>query len=139
MSIADIEARRALRRQASDEKRAAQEEADLLAIEALEIAGDVELKTMSVAGFSPGIPVRVAYKAPSAEYYKRFCQQVRRAGSNLEARGAAQDMLGESCWVYPEDKDVRKAMLAAFPGTLVSIALGATKLAELESAEEVKS
>ncbi len=136
--IEEIEARRAARRAATDEKRTEQEEKDLEAIEALEVKNDEPLKTMSAAGFVPGLPVRVGFKAPSAEYYKRFCQQVRRAGSNLEARGSAQDLLGASCWVYPEDKATRDSMLAAFPGILVSVALEATKLAELTAEDEGK-
>ncbi len=136
--LEEIEKRRSERRAASDEKRVEQEEKDLEAIEKIEIAEDVELHTLSVPNFVPGLPVRVAYKAPSAEFYKRFSQQVRRAGTNGEARGAAQELLGESCWVYPAADEQRKAMKLAFPGTLISIAIKAAALAELTRAEEGK-
>lgn len=140
--LEEIEARRAARRAASDEKRSEQEATDLEAIEALEIQTGEELHTMSPSGgrFVPGVPVRIAFKAPSGDYYKRFCQQARKAGGNLEARGAAQDMLADVCWVYPpkDDAERRKAVLAAYPGVLVSIAIEAAKLAEFKADEEGK-
>lgn len=137
-TVAEIEARRAARRAVSDAARDEQEAKDLEAIDALEVASAENLGTMRVNGYVPGQPVRVAFRAPSEAYYKRFCQQVRKAGPNLEARGAAQDMLAQVCWVYPAKPEDQKAMVAAFPGTLVSIAIEVAKLAELNRDEEGK-
>lgn len=136
--LEEIEARRAERKAKADAARDDQEASDLEAIEALEIGSGDSLSTLRVNGFVPGQPVRVAFKAPSEAYYRRFCSMVRKAGPNLEARGAAQDLLAQSCWVYPADGAAQKAFLVAFPGTLVSIAIECAKLAELRSDEEGK-
>ncbi len=138
--LEDIEKRRAERKAASAKDRAEQEERDLEAIDALEAANGEDLTTMTVAGFAKGLPVRVALRPPSAAYYKRFSDLVRRAGNDQTKRGQAQEQLGECCWAYPtpENKDTRDAMKDAFPGTLISLAIEAAKLAELRSEEEGK-
>ncbi len=136
--IAEIEQRRTARRDKAGEARAEQYARDLEAIDAIEVEKDEELSVLHVAGYRAGLPVVVGVRAPSQQYYKRFASQIRRAKDNLEERAKAQDMLADVCWAYPADEPTRKAMLEAFPGTLVSVAVEAAKLAELRSAEEGK-
>lgn len=137
-TVEEIEARRAARKAQTEQAKAEQYAKDLEAIDALEVESGEEIATLTVNGYKAGLPVLVGVKAPSALQYKRFADQIRNAKENLNKRAQAQDLLAESCWVYPSDKDARKAMLEAFPGVLVSIAVEVAKLAELRSAEEGK-
>ena len=137
--LEEIEARRAARKAAAADAKAAQYALDMEAIDALEIEHvDDFVAAMKTPGHKPGLPVVCAVKAPSEAYYKRFCQMVRKAGNNLEARGAALDLLAESCWAYPDDAETKKALMSAFPGLLSSIGVKATELVELKAAEEGK-
>lgn len=136
--VTEIENRRAERKAAAAKAREEQYAKDLEAIDAMEIESGEELATLKVANYKPGLPSLVGVKAPSEAYYKRFAQMIRKSGQNLEARAHAQDLLADSCWVYPKDDDQRKAMKEAFPGVLVSIAVKAAELAELNADEEGK-
>lgn len=138
-TIEEIESRRAARKAAVAESRAAQYAKDLEALDSLEVEhGDGCVASLEVDKFVDGLPTMIVIRTPSQDQYKRFCQQVRRAAGNLEARGAAQDLLAESCWVYPSTPDDRKRMLAAFPGVLTSVAVRAAKLAEFRADDEGK-
>jgi len=140
-TIEEIEARRAKRRADQDKARAEQELVDLEAIDALEAAQADPLYTMTANGFKIGVPVKVAFRAPSALEYKRYCDMVGKAQakSDTGARLKAQEMLATCCWVYPApDADERKAVLDAFPGVLVSLAIECAKVAELRSEDEGK-
>ncbi len=138
-TLEEIEARRAKRKAAAAEQRAEQRRTDMSALDALEVEhGDGCVMSLDTERFVPGIPTLVVVKTPSGELYKRFCQQVRKAGENKEARGLAQDLLAKSCWIYPSEDAERAAMLEAFPGTLVSITIEAAKLAELKTDAEGK-
>ncbi len=138
-SLEEIEAKRAARKAASAAARAEQYLKDLSALnDAEEKHGDGRVASLETSYYAPGLPTLAVIKAPSENYYKRFCQQARKAGTNGEARGAAQDQLAEVCWIYPEDKEVRKAMLSEFPGLLLSVAIKAAALGELQSVEEGK-
>lgn len=140
-TIEEIEKRRAERRAKHDNARREQELADLEAIDALESAQDEPLHTMTSNSFKPGVSVKIAFRAPTPLEYKRYCDQVGRAqqkGDPIERR-KAQETLAAVCWVYPEkDSDGRKAMLDAFPGVLVSLAIEAAKVAELRAEDEGK-
>jgi hypothetical protein len=136
--VTEIETRRAERKAAAQKARAEQYAKDIEAIDDLEVKSGDDIATLNVNSYKPGLPTLVGVKAPSDVYYKRFAQMVRKAGNNLEARAAAQDLLAESCWVYPTDADARKAMKESFPGVLVSIAVKAAELAELNAEEEGK-
>lgn len=137
--VTEIEARRAARKAEAQKAREEQYAKDLEAVDAIEVESGDDLSTLKVASYKAGLPTLVAVKPPSEAYYKRFAQMIRKAGQNLEARAAAQDLLAESCWVYPQDPETRKAMKEAFPGVLVSIAVKASELAELNAEEEGKS
>lgn len=136
--VTEIESRRAARKAAAAQAREEQYAKDLEAIDALEVESGEDIATLKVSQFKPGLPSLVGVKAPTEAYYKRFAQMIRKSGQNLEARAHAQDMLAESCWAYPNDADQRKAMKEAFPGVLVSIAVKAAELAELNADEEGK-
>ena len=134
-----IIAKREARRVLATEARAAQDLIDLTAIDALEEEfGFNSVTSCEVRGYTPGLPARAAVKAPEAKYYKRYCDQVRRANDDLGARGKALDMLAEACWVYPSEPEVRKSMLEKFPGLLLVLGLEAIKLAELKASAEEK-
>lgn len=138
MSIEEIEKRRAERRAAHDQARTDQIAADLGAIDALEAADGVPLHTMTANGFKPGVPVKIAFRAPTPVQYKRYCDMVGRADKDPAARLRAQTMLAESCLVYPPEGEPRKAMIEALPGLLVSLSIEAAKVAELRAEDEGK-
>lgn len=140
-TVEEIEKRRAERRAQHDKARAEQEAADLEAIDALENERGEPLHTMTANGFKPGVSVKIAFRAPSAVEYKRYCDLVGKAqqvGDPL-ARRKAQEMLAAACWLYPApDSDGRKSMLDAFPGVLISLSIEAAKVAELRAEDEGK-
>lgn len=139
-TIQEIEKRRAERRQKHDEARDAQIVKDLEAIDALEEASGEPLHTATANGFHPGVAVKAAFCAPSPVQYKRYCDMVGKAQQKNDPieRRKAQEMLASVCMVYPPEGDERKAMLEAFPGVLISLAIEAAKVAELRSEDEGK-
>jgi hypothetical protein len=140
-TLGEIEARRAERRAENDKARTAQEALDLEAIDALESERGEPLHTMTANGYRSGVSVKVAFRAPSAPEYKRYCDLVGKAQERKDptARRQAQEQLAASCWLYPaQDSDGRKAMLEAFPGVLISLAIEVAKVAELRAEDEGK-
>lgn len=140
-TLEEIEKKRADRRKAEDEARDAQAAKDLEAIDALETEHGT-LRTMTANGFKSGVPVKVAYRPPSAAEYKRYCDMVGKAQQKNDAidRRKAQEVLAASCLLYPAaDSDARKAMLEAFPGVLISLAIEVAKAAELRNEDEGKA
>lgn len=141
-NIDEINARRAKRREEHDQARAAQETIDLEAIDALEAEGGTPLHTMTSNDFKSGVPCRVAFRVPTSAEYKRYCDTVGKSASKGDhpERRKNQETLGEACMVYPaKDTEARTALLAAFPGVLLSLAIEAAKVAELRSEDEGKS
>jgi len=140
---ADAEARIAKSRDARDEQRDEQEATDLEAIADLEENGGEALHTMTCSGFAPGVPVRIAFRAPTRSEYKRYSDLTGKAAKNkndVKGHRDAQEQLARSCWVYPpaNPPELREAVLEAFPGAIISMAIEAVKLAELRSEEEGK-
>ena len=137
-TLAEVEKRRADRREAADKAREAQEVTDLEAIEALE-AGGAMLHTMTAPRHVPGVVMKIGFRAPTAGEYKRYLDTIGAASQRQDHKGrtAALTTLAASCLVYPA-ADERAALLAEFPGTLVSLALEAAKIAELRAEEEGK-
>ena len=138
--IAAIEKRRAARKETAAAARAAQYAVDLEALDALEAEhGDGSVAALEVGGFVEGLPTLVVVRSPGGtSFYRRYTDMVRKAGKNAQAIGAAQDMLGESCIVYPADGEARARMFEAFPGTKITAALRALRFVELEAADEKK-
>ena len=142
MGLRELEEKRAQLRAAKiDAPRAEQLEKDTAAILELEIAQDAPLHTMTVPGYKPGAPVRIAFRSPSRAEYKRYLDLVGRAGQKGDAakRQEAQLQLADVCLVYPTEKDpLREALLEAYPGALISLAIEAAAVAELTSEAEGK-
>lgn len=139
--IAEIEARRAERAEQLAGQRVEQYAQDMEALDALEAKhGPENVARLDVKRYVPGHPTFVVLKAPSLQYYRRFCDQVAKAQGSGDAktRQNAQDDLAKSCWVYPEEPKARDAMLEAFPGLLLSVCLKAVELVEAKAAEEGK-
>jgi hypothetical protein len=139
--LKEIEKRRAERREHHEKARDAQIAIDLEAIDGLEAERGEPLHTMTAPGFKHGAPVKAAFRAPTPTEYKRYCDMVGKAQQKSDAveRRKAQEMLAEACLVYPTAKtDAREAMLHAFPGVLLSLAIEVAKVAELQSEEEGK-
>lgn len=137
-TIEEIEARRAERKAKQDEARAEQYAKDLEALDALEAEHGEAVARLDLKRYAPGHPTFVVLKAPKRDVYKRFCDMVARAKDSAEQRMKAQNMLAESCWVYPTDAGKRAEMLEDFPGLLLSIAISATQLVEGQAAAEGK-
>lgn len=140
LSREEFEARRAARQKGTDpESRAAQEELDLEAIDAIAIEKGVDIDiALSVRNMVAGQPVILGVRRPSRSEHKRFVQTVTRASGNADAKMSAIDQLGEVCWVYPTDKASRDALVEANPGLIGSVGNRAYKLVELESEAEKK-
>lgn len=138
--LAEIKERRAARKEAATKERDEQYVKDMEALDALEAEhGEGSVAPLEVTGFVKGLPTLVVVKSPGGtSFYKRYSDQVRKAGKNTQAIGAAQDLLGEASIVYPSDKEVREQMFAQFPGTVITAAIRALKFVELEAAEEKK-
>lgn len=140
-TLEEIQKRRADRLAKQGTDRLAQETLDLEAIDKLEAERGEPLHTMTTNGFKSGVSVKIAFRAPTALEYKRYCDMVGRAQQKNDpiARRSAQEMLADACWVYPVEKsDERKAMLEAFPGVLISLAIETAKVAELRAEDEGK-
>lgn len=135
-----IEARRAARRAASADARAAQFVIDMRALDALEEeCGEASVKALHVKSYVKGLPTMVIVKSPGGtSYYKRFTDQVRAAKGNKQAEGAAQDMLARAVIAYPADEKVIAAMLDAFPNMLNDAASAAVEFVRVEGEDEKK-
>ena len=136
-TIEEIEARRAERAKALAEARAEQLGKDLEALDRLEEEhGTGRVVRVEVAAFTPGLPTCAIVCVPSEEAFKRLRDQLRRAKDGV-ARGAAQDLLGEVCRVYP-DAQTYAAMRAKSPGLHDAVSVAAMRLADAEAAEQGK-
>lgn len=138
--IRQIEERRAKRKAALETQRTEQYAIDLEALDALEQEhGDNCVAALEVNGYVPGLPTFAVVRSPGGtSFYKRYSDMVRKAGKSVQAIGAAQDMLGESCIVYPPEGAERERMYKEFPGLKISAAIRALKFVELEAADEKK-
>jgi hypothetical protein len=140
-TVEELEAKRAARKAETDKARAEQYAKDLAAIDALEcenLSGGMLDISLRVTNFVPGLPSLVGVRAPKEIEYKRFFQQINRAG-NADAKMAALEQMAKTCWVYPADEAQRKAMLEANPGLIACVGNLANKLAEMQTAEEGKT
>lgn len=98
------------------------------------------LAAVSVSRFVPGQPTQAFVRTPSTTEYKRYLDQVHRGvdKKSLAAQREAQQLLANSCWVYPVTPEDRKAMLEVFPGILTPLSVAAAALAEGRNEEEGK-
>jgi hypothetical protein len=134
-----IEARRAARRQATEDAKALQYVVDMKALDALEEKhGEGAVKPLHVPHFAPGLPTMVIVKSPAGSpSYKRFCDLVREAKGHQGAIAAAAEQLARACIVYPEAA-VLVAMVEAFPNTLADAANVAAGFVQLKTEAEKK-
>lgn len=130
------EQRREKRRAAADEAKTKQREQDIEAVDAFEVENDCELATLPINGWkaSVGLPTLVGVRSPTDLEYRRYCQMIRKA-KDAEEKAKAQDLLAESCWVYPAKIEERKAMKQEYPGVLLGVAIKAASLAEVQLEE----
>lgn len=136
-----IEAKRAARQGDLSAAREEQYVTDLEALDALECEhGDSSVMRLDVERYVKGQPTFVVLKTPSPAVYKRFGDMCARAAktNDAPARRAAENMFGESCWVYPATKEAQASMLEHFPGLVLSIAIAAAKLVEARESETGK-
>jgi hypothetical protein len=127
--IAEIEARRAGRRDATAKARTEQYAKDVEQIEKLETEhGEDRIKILEMASFMPGLPTVVVVRTPSEDEAKRFRQMIRRSGGKAsEQIGAAQDLLAATCIAFP-DADTYARMKAAWPAVQDDAGLAAIHL-----------
>jgi len=140
-TIDEIEERRAKKRKERDAAEAEQFAIDLEALEALEDEHGIGvIGSVKTARFVPGLTTRVFFKPPTEAQYNRYTEQYGRA-TDKKSTGGQRDalkLLAQSCWVYPKEDEIRKALVEAFPGLLVSVGLEVAKAGEAERAEEGK-
>ena len=142
MSIVDeLVAKRAARREAEKGQQEVQAAKDLAAIVALEETMG-SLRYITPPEYRSGVVTVAAFRPATRSEYKRLCDMISRARFSEKNTGdltrKAQDMFGEACLVYPPPGADREALFDAFPGTLISVALAAEKLAVLASEDEGK-
>jgi hypothetical protein len=135
MTLAEIEARRAARKEAAAQAKAEQYAKDLEALDALEEEyGAGKVTSLEVAFYSPGLPTMAIVRAPKGIEYKRLRDRARSKNSDP---GLGADELADVCVVYPEP-DVYKQMRETFPGIHDSAFVAANKLAEGKAKDEGK-
>lgn len=134
-----------LDRQARESKKALefkrQQVADLKALARLEDDNPTMVyAAVEAPSFVPGFPTKVYVRMPDTLTHRRFNTQVQSGldRNSTKAKQEAIDLLGQSCWVYPEDPKDRDAMLTAFPGLLTWLGVAAQKLIAAKVEEEKK-
>lgn len=139
-TLAELEELQAKRREERSKLEDAQRLVDLQARFDLEDKYDGCLAAVSVSRFVPGHPTQAFVRTPEPAEYKRYLDQVHRGvdKKSLAAQRAAQELLAQSCWVYPTSAEDRQSMLGKFPGILTPISVAAAALAEGRNEEEGK-
>lgn len=135
MNIEEIEERRRVRKEARVLAREEQYAKDLEQVDKLEEElGDDRVAVLETASYVAGLPVVVVVKTPSAAIFNRFRQMVRKANKSMEAMGAAQELLADSCIAYP-DADTYKRMKEEWPSIHDSVGVEAIRLGEAKGKE----
>ena len=137
--IEEIQARRDAMRAPLAAKEQEQHLVDMEALaDAEEEHGFGCVKPLKVHGYKEGVATFAIIKSPGGTaYYRRYLDQLRNAKKESE-KGKAQELLGESCVIYPPKGEEREAMLSAFPGFYICAAIEACKMAELSAEDEKK-
>jgi hypothetical protein len=130
--VATIEARRAERKAGIAKARAEQYGRDVVQVDRLEQElGDDRVAVLKTPSFVAGLPTVIVVKTPTKPQFARFRSQVQKSKSNSEAIGAAQQMLGDSCVIYPE-REIYDRMLGEWPALQDNVGLEAIRLGEAE-------
>jgi hypothetical protein len=130
--VATIEARRAERKAGIAKARAEQYGRDVVQVDRLEQElGDDRVAVLKTPSFVAGLPTVIVVKTPTKAQFARFRSQVQKSKSNSEAIGAAQQLLGDSCVIYPE-REIYDRMLGEWPALQDNAGLEAIRLGEAE-------
>lgn len=138
--LAELEAKVAERKAARETAKAEQEIVDRTAIAELQLATEDDLIVLELKTYREGQPTRVAARPPTDTEFRRYSQMVRRSKGDNEQIANAQELLAESCWVYPakEEADLRKAIRKATPSLLLSMAVALAEKTEAKATDEGK-
>jgi hypothetical protein len=133
--LAEIEAKRAARREAIEVQRREQLATDLEHLFELEEQhGASRLVRVDLKAFTPGLPALIVMRTPSKLEMKRYQDQCKGKGDPV----AAANLVGTTCLLYPS-KDVYEKVLEASPGIHVVAAVAAIERAAGKAVEEGKS
>lgn len=137
--IEQLEARRAERKDTLSRARDDQYLMDLEAREQLEDEHGA-IAAVEVSRFVRGQPTFALVKTPTGAQYKRYKDQIFKAAQakNTAMSREAQELLANSCWVYPLTPEQRGSMIDTFPGLLTPLSMAAMSLAEGKQEEEGK-
>lgn len=139
-TLADIEARRAKRREASAAGKAAQHLLDMGALDALEEKhGEGQVKALFAPTYVPLLPTLIVVKSPAGDgSYKRFADKVREAKGHPQMIAAAGEVLARACIVYPSEPALLAQMVEAFPNLLNDATNAAASFVALQAEAEKK-
>lgn len=130
--IAEIEARRAARKEATSKARDEQYAKDVARVDELEAEhGNDRVSVLKMPSFVAGLPTLVVVTTPTQLVFHRFRQMVRKASGNTEAMGAAKDLLAASVVAFP-DPETYARMRESWPSIHDNIGLEAIRLGETE-------
>ncbi len=130
--IAEIEARRAARKDVTAKAREEQYAKDIVRVDELELEhGDDRVAVLKMPSFVPGLPTLVVVRTPEPAKFNRFRQMIRKANQNAEMTGAAKDLLAASCVLYP-DEETYGRMRESWPSIHDSVGVEAIRLGESE-------
>ncbi len=128
--IAEIETRRALRREETAKARATQYEKDLEALDALEVEhGEDRISALKTPSYVAGLPTIVVVKTPGSAFMNRYRTMVRKSKGDHEQWGIAKDLLADTCVIYP-DKESYTKMREAWSGIHDDVGVEAIRLGE---------
>jgi hypothetical protein len=139
-TLEELEAKVAARKASRDVAKAAQELVDRTALAELQLETEDDLVTLRLGIYRDGLPVFVAARPPTEPEFRRYSQMVRRSKGDAEMITNAQELLADTCWVYPpkSEADLRKAVKLATPSILLAIAVQLVKQTEAKAADEGK-
>jgi hypothetical protein len=130
--IAEIEARRAARKEATSKARDEQYAKDVERVDELEAEhGNDRVSVLKMPSFVAGLPTLVVVSTPTQLVFHRFRQMVRKANGNTEAMGAAKDLLSASVVAFP-DAETYARMRESWPSIHDNVGLEAIRLGESE-------
>lgn len=139
MSIAEIQERRAKRREATAKAREEQYEKDLEEVDKLEEElGPDRVAVLETPSYVAGLPTLVVVKTPSAPVFGRFRSMIQKANDgakkNTQAMGTAQELLADSSIAFP-DAETYKRMQGEWPSLHDSVGVEAIRLGEARGKE----
>ena len=132
MTVEEIEARRAKRKETIAKAREEQYAKDLEEVDKLEMElGDDRVGVLKMPSFVAGLPTLVVVRTPSSSVFNRFRSMVRAAGQKTIAIGAAKDLMASSCVAYPNE-ETYKRMCEEWPSIHDNVGIEAIRLGETE-------